>query len=135
MRCANCGENININWNFCPGCGRKIPKNEFLSVFDKMCEEVLNEIDGSSLIEKSRIKKIVEPKTIMRVDGIDKVYEIHLPNVDSEKVNIRKIGASLEVRALSKNTLFFKVLKAPENAFILDKQFENDRLRLRVRES
>jgi len=135
MRCASCGENININWNFCPGCGRKIPKNEFLAVFDKMCEEVLNEIDGSTLIEKSRIKKIVEPKTSMKVDGIDKVYDVHLPNVSPDKVNIRKIGASLEIRALSKNTLFFKVLKAPEDAFILERQFENDTLRLRVRQN
>ncbi len=132
MRCTKCGFPVNINWKYCPNCGKKIFRSDFLSEFDRMCQEVLEEIQGSQLMN-SKIKKIKEPKSSIIINGFDTIYEFYLPNINQDKINIRKVGESLELRAVKNDTLFFKIVKAPSNAYISEKEYNNGIFRVIVK--
>ena len=131
MHCGKCGESINIKWNFCPECGKKVSKYAFLSTFDKICDDVLDEVSRNGFSRK--VKNVIEPRSNIKINDEGRVYEIYLPNVDSKNINVRRVGESLEIRAFRDNVLYFKILQAPIDSFITKKRFSNDKLSLRIK--
>ena len=132
MRCNRCNFSVTIDWKYCPNCGKKVFRSDFLSSFDRLCQEVLEEVQGSQLMSRD-ISKVKEPKTSVIINGFDTIYEFYLPNFSQENINIRKVGESLELRALKSDTLFFKIIKTPPSSFILNKDYKENVFRVVVK--
>jgi hypothetical protein len=74
---------------------------------------------------------IEEPKTQLRKVGGKFTANILLPDIDSEKdIEIKKIGESIEIRAYTKDKTYFKILKCPQHAEILNQNFQDGKLLL-----
>ncbi|MCK4336140.1 MAG: zinc ribbon domain-containing protein, partial [Candidatus Aenigmarchaeota archaeon] len=44
MRCPRCGSGVNEGWSFCPKCGSRLERNLFGDVFERMGQEMKNEL-------------------------------------------------------------------------------------------
>lgn len=44
MRCPRCGSGVNEGWKFCPKCGSRLERNLFGDVFERMEQEMKNEL-------------------------------------------------------------------------------------------
>ncbi|MCK4531475.1 MAG: zinc-ribbon domain-containing protein [Candidatus Aenigmarchaeota archaeon] len=44
MRCPRCGSGVNEGWKFCPKCGSRLERNLFGDVFERMGQEMKNEL-------------------------------------------------------------------------------------------
>jgi hypothetical protein len=74
---------------------------------------------------------IEEPKASVRRSGDRFTAQILLPDIDSDKdIEMRKVGESIEIRAYTKDKTYFKILKCPETAEILDRKFKDGKLML-----
>lgn len=76
---------------------------------------------------------IEEPKTDVRSEAGKVMVSMELPGVDSrEKVQICELESSVEVKAVSKDKAYFKILKKPEHSRIASSSFENGKLVLEL---
>jgi HSP20 family molecular chaperone IbpA len=76
-------------------------------------------------------KKVVDPKTKINRLPTGLVIEIELPGVESaEDIEIHEFKESIEIRAFSKNRMYFKILHIPKNVGLTTKELNNGRLKL-----
>jgi HSP20 family molecular chaperone IbpA len=82
--------------------------------------------------EPLRVPKVTEePKTEIRRVGTKVMVDMEIPGVEREDdVEIRELENSVEVKALSKDKAFFKILTKPGQSRLSGKRFEKGKLRL-----
>ncbi len=75
-------------------------------------------------------KATEEPETQVRRNGNKITVEIELPGVSEKKIEIKKLTESVEVKAVSGNKAFFKILTLPKGFELGGKEFSNGKLRM-----
>jgi len=121
-----------MEWNYCPNCGHKVDKSKFLEDLKRVRDELMHEMDKYTTL---KVKKILEPESHVYVRGDNKIYEIIMPGVKSrDDVDIRRIGESLEVRAIIGNKMYFKIINMPRDHYVVADDFEDNVLRLHVQQ-
>lgn len=74
-----------------------------------------------------------EPETRVRHLGTKQIIEIELPDVKSEKdIEVKKLEQSIEIKALAKDKIYFKLLPIGPNAQIVDQEFKDGILRIEL---
>lgn len=79
---------------------------------------------------KSAPKTTEEPKTQIKRVGDRITVEIELPGVSERNVEIKKLTESVEIKAVSKDKAFFKILTFPQGFELSDKEFKNGKLKM-----
>jgi HSP20 family molecular chaperone IbpA len=89
-------------------------------------------VQGPPAAKPMHLPKVIEePKTDVRNESGKVVVSMDMPGVDSvEDVQICELEGSVEVKAVSKDRAYFKILRKPENTRIAGRSFGRGRLRL-----
>ncbi|MCK4555263.1 MAG: zinc ribbon domain-containing protein [Candidatus Aenigmarchaeota archaeon] len=79
-------------------------------------------------------KKTIEPEaTFNKLPG-KLMVEVKTPGVESiEDVDVLEMGTSVEVRAYSGDTLYFKIINVPKKASVVSKKVESGKLVLEMK--
>lgn len=76
-------------------------------------------------------KKVVNPRTKISRLPTGLIIEIELPGVESvEDIEIHEFAESIEIRAYSKNKMYFKILHIPKDIDLITKELNNGKLKL-----
>ena len=77
--------------------------------------------------------KMVEPESKIDHHGNELEVTIELPGIKSlNEINLVHLGESIEVRAVSKDKGYFKIISVPENYHITTKSINNEVLSVRM---
>ncbi len=76
-------------------------------------------------------KVTVEPETKVQRLGNRQTITVNLPDVKEEDVQIRQLEQSIEIRALSGDKGYFKLIPVPANAYV-GKEFKDGILKIEV---
>ncbi|MEN7982234.1 MAG: zinc ribbon domain-containing protein [Nanoarchaeota archaeon] len=115
--------------------GKKIevPNMQQPKPVQKIKQQIKSTHFSSSGQEKFASLKQKEPSTTIKRLGDTILYEISLPNVKSIKeISIVKLENSVEIKAISKNTAYFKSI--PINLDLTEYEFNNEKLVLEFSE-
>lgn len=128
MNCDNCGSRVEKKWSYCPYCGVRLSKNKGLDDIFKIIYNEINSVMGHSNAgvnikfkrqKKSthnvdakftKVKEVVEPLAYEEQSNGKKIIRIPLPGVNKNNIEIKRLGESLEIRAVGKDKGYFKVI-------------------------
>lgn len=87
---------------------------------------------GKKLVQKRKIPKVTEePKTNIKQLPGKALVEIELPGVKSlHDIEIDELKRSAEIKAYTKDKMYFKIIQLPPNLRISQKDFKNGKLTL-----
>jgi hypothetical protein len=110
-------------------------KIKFQTVTPKVRRQTTTQQRSESKKHIRNVKSVIEPKvTIKNISGETRV-DIFLPEVVSIKdIFIKRLEESIEIRAYSKDKLYFKVIPISENAKIVNRKFSNSILSIVIRQ-
>ena len=111
-----------------------------IRIRDGKNERVISNIKPKSSVRiQSRPKNIkmpselIEPEAEVKRLGDELEIIIELPGVKSlGNINISRLGESIEVKAISKNKGYFKIISIPSNYRITGKSIKNEVLTVRL---
>lgn len=93
----------------------------------------ITKVFSSDKNKKFSSLKMKEPKTTLRRLSDKIIYEISVPGVKSvEDISVVKIGNSIEIKAISEENSFFKII--PVNLNILSFELEDETIILELKE-
>jgi len=103
-------------------------------------EQVISNIKPKSqvkILTKPRLlkmpNKLIEPEASVKRVGSELEITIELPGVKSlNDISISQMGESIEVRAVSHDKGYFKILSVPNNYQIINKSISNEVLLMRL---
>jgi len=86
------------------------------------------------VVKPVRISKVTEePETEIKGSGNKRVIQIKLPEIKSFKdIDVKKLEQSLEIKAFAKNKTYFKLIPIPSNSEIVNKEFNNNILKIEI---
>ncbi len=85
-------------------------------------------------VEPREFEKTEEPECEVKKEGDTTVVEVELPDVESmADVDVAVYRESLEIRAYAEDTAFFRIVKIPKGAELVDKCLEDGKLILKLR--
>ena len=99
-------------------------------------KKVEPEIKKKLGVKRKLIKPKVteEPEIKVKEMPHENVIEIQLPGVKKEEdIEIYKQEQSIELKAFTKDKVYFRLIPIPENSEIIEKELEGDILRIRLR--
>jgi len=77
--------------------------------------------------------KLVEPESKINRLGNELEVTVELPGIKSlNEINLVHLGESIEVRAVSKDKGYFKIISVPENYHITNKSINNETLSVKM---
>ncbi len=145
MRCVKCGKQLRNEWNYCPFCGVRVERNVLLNAVNKVIKGFFKDgrftiklrVGGSPQRSQQQVIKlpsnVVEPESTISDVGDELIISLKLPGVKSmNNISIRIIGESLEVRAVAGGTGYFKIIGLPGHYHIINKEFSNNTLKVRL---
>ncbi|MEM7818412.1 MAG: zinc ribbon domain-containing protein [Candidatus Aenigmatarchaeota archaeon] len=92
-------------------------------------EEVEEEKDEVKEVRKVKVTEEPEVKIVRNLERIE--IEVSLPDVESSKdIEISELEESIEIRAYAKDKAYFKIISKPKEKSIVEKKFENGKLRI-----
>jgi HSP20 family molecular chaperone IbpA len=118
----NSGQRPKVTVNTIGDVGRKVVENETMNPG----------MGKGRLLEEGEHTSIEEPKTGIRCVGDRIIADIMLPGMSEEDVNVATLQSSVEVKAISGEKAYFKILTKPEKSRILKKSFSNGVLHLEL---
>ncbi len=157
-KCQFCGESVQKEWKFCPQCGRPLHTQglnisginiDVTKMIGQIMPQILNGVMNSNFAgtdnqqkNKSRyskkgetasrmgnVSKVLEPEDIVSNYGDTVVHSIALPGVmDRSDIDINKMENSIEVRALSGDRMYLKIIKREKGQGLVSQEFVNESL-------
>lgn len=74
-----------------------------------------------------------EPETEIKSTGNKKIIQIKLPEIKNLKdIDVKKLEQSIEIKALSKDKTYFKLIPIPSESEIINKEFKNNVLKIEL---
>jgi len=140
-KCSFCGRKLEKNWKYCPFCGERIEIGNIFNEVERIFEAfgfpkinitIKTEKDNSQMqVKKQKVRNVIEPETkIKEMDGYIKII-MKLPGVKKvSDIKIKKLSESIEVRAYTKDVMYFKVIPIKKETKILENKFVNELLKI-----
>ena len=158
MKCRNCNNYLELDWNFCPFCGMELEDSNLDKNFSREVNKLLkgfgfpninvtvreNTNTAQKRIKRKpkravpqfeekprKVNKVVEPEAkVERTPSTIKIV-IKTPGVKkASDIKVRKFNHSIEIRAYTKNKMYFKVIPIFKNSEIVENKFVNEMLKL-----
>ncbi len=83
--------------------------------------------------ETVKVPKITEePEAEIKNLGNKQLISIKLPNVKEKDIEVRKLEQSIEIKAISGDKAYFKLIPIPSGSEIIKKEFKDNVLRIEI---
>jgi len=103
-----------------------------IHVFPQPKQSIESQPHVDKKLSRKMPKNVVEPEVKVKRLGREIIFDIPLPNVNSEEdVELNILSDSVEVKAFAKKKGYFKILNVPENHKLIDKSLNEGNLNLK----